>query len=455
MLKVSQYNCDLFSRRYLDCMLPKSHILLDIKKLVNFSFVTEEVKDLYSDTGRGSIDPTRMFKMLFLMFFSNIPSERDLVEQVQVNVLYRYFCDINLDEAIPDHSTFTVFRQRLGKERFKRLFNRVLEQCIEYNLVDGSHISFDATVVKADAAMPNSKRTKKEVFADADKIIEKSFDDTPTQKTARGNRELLLSKSDPDARWTRRPGEKAVLGYNTHVSTDSKEKIITNVDVTPANIPGHDKMIPLIDEQINNHNLKIKEISADSEYGAGHIREDLEKRFITGYIPLYKDRGNKHRIGMFGYEDFTYDKERDSVTCPNGKTMYFMKHKENSERSARVYRSRKRDCKICPYLSKCTTSKNSCRTFEVNDYYDVIKRAELLNKTPRYKEAAKIRILATEPKFAEAKRYHGLHRFRYRGIIQVSIQAILTAICINIKRLARVVMARLRVPVFNEALAYR
>ena len=360
MLKVNQYNCDLFSKRYLDCMLPKSHIMLDIKKLVSFSFVTDEVKDLYSDTGRGSIDPTRMFKMLFLMFFYNISSERELVDQVQVNVLYRYFCDINLDESIPDHSTFTVFRQRLGKERFKRLFNRVLEQCIEYDLVDGSHISFDATIVRADTAMPN-KRTKNELLGEADKIIEKAFDNTPVQKTSRGDKELGLSASDPDARWTRKPGQGAILGYNVHISTDSKEKIITNVDTTPANIPGHDKMIPLIDEQVDNHNLKINEVSADSEYGAGSVRESLEKRSIAAYIPIY-DRGNKHRADMFGYEDFKYDKERDIVVCPNGKEMYFMKERLSPGRSARVYRSRKRNCKNCPSLAKCTTSKHLCRT---------------------------------------------------------------------------------------------
>jgi len=453
MLKKNHYNCDLFSMRYIEAMLPKNHILLDIKKLIDFSFVVTEVKDLYSYTGRGSIDPGRMFKMLFLMFFCNISSERELVEQVQVNVLYRYFCDINLDETIPDHSTFTVFRQRLGKDRFKRLFTSVLEQCIQYDLVDGSHISFDATVVRADCARPHDKRTKGGILDDADRLIEKAFDDTPTQKTSRGNKELPLSKTDPDARWTKKPKEGSVLGYNAHISTDPKEKIITNIDVTPANIPGHDKIIPLIDEQVNNHGLKIKEISADSEYGAGHIREALEKRSIDAYIPLY-DRGNKHRAGMFGYEDFKYDKERDIVTCPAGNTLYFMKHRKRGDISARVYRSRKRDCKICPYLYKCTTSKSTYRTFEVSDYYGVIKRAELINKTERYKEAAKIRKLCTEPKFAEAKCYHGLRRFRYRGLARVTIQAILTAICINVKRLARVVMARLKAPAFEEALAY-
>ena len=452
MLKQNQYNCDLFSKRYIDCMLPKRHILLDIKKLVDFSFVTEEVKDLYSDTGRGSIDPTRMFKMLFLMFFCNIPSEREIVEHVQVNVLYRYFCDINLDETIPDHSSFTIFRQRLGKERFKRLFNRILTQCIEHNLVDGSHISFDATIVRANTAMPN-KRTKNELLSEAGKLIERTFDNSPTQKTARGNRELSLSAADPDARWTRKQGQGAILGYNVHISTDSKDKIITNVDTTPANIPGHDKMISLIDEQVDNHNLKINEVSADSEYSAGHVREALEKRSINAYIPLY-DRGGKHRADMFGYEDFKYDKERDIVVCPNGKTMYLMQ-KRSMGKSARIYRSRKKDCKNCPFLTKCTTSKHSYRTLEISNYYDIIKRAELRNMTQRYKEAARLRIIGTEPKFAEAKRYHGLHRFRYRGIEQVSIQAILTAICINIKRLARVVMNRLRAPAFEEAFAYR
>ena len=450
MLKQKPYNCDLFSQRYIDAMLPKNHILLDIKKLVDFSFVVDEVKDLYSDIGRGSIDPCRMFKMLFLMFFCNIPSERDLIEQVQVNVLYRYFCDINLDETIPDHSTFTVFRQRLNKERFKRFFNRVLEQCIQYDLVDGHHISFDATIVKADCAMPGNKRSKTDVLGDAEKIIERAFDDTPTQKTCRGNKELPLSKTDPDARWTRAPREGSAIGYNAQISTDSKEKIVTNVDVTPANIPGQEKMIKLIDEQKKDHNLNIKEVSADAAYGAGHIRRDLEKRKITGYIPLPKDRGNKYRPGMFGYEDFAYDKERDTVTCPAGNTLYFMKHRRRGNGSARVYRSSRKDCKHCKYLSKCTTSKCGYRVFEINDYYDVLKRAEFINTTERYKEAARIRQICTEPKFAEAKCYHGLRRFRYRNLAQVTIQTILTFICINIKRLARVVAARL----FEESLAH-
>ena len=453
MLKRNQYNCDLFSKRYIDRMLPKSHILLDIKKLISFSFVTEEVRDLYSGTGRGSIDPERMFKMLFLMFFNNIPSERELVEQVQVNVLYRYFCDINLDETIPDHSTFTVFRQRLGKEQFKRLFNRVLTQCIEHNLIDGTHISLDATIVRANVAMPN-KRTKNELLTEADNLIEKTFNNTPTQKTTHGNKELPLSSSDPDARWTKRPGKGAILGYGVHISTDSKERIITNVETAPADVRTHEKMIDLIDEQVDNHKLKIDEVSADSEYSTGLVREELEKRSIDAYIPL-RETGDRRGPDMFRYKDFKYDKERDRVVCPIGKTLHFMRQRQYKGRTARVYRSYKKDCQKCFFITKCTTSKHGYRTFDISNYHDVIRRAELRNKTQRYKEAARLRIIGTEPKFAEAKRYHGLHRFRYRGIEQASIQSILIAICINIKRLAKVVTARLEIPAFEEALAYK
>jgi IS5 family transposase len=316
--------------------------------------------------------------------------------------------------------------------------------------VNGSHISFDATIVKADTSMPNSKRTKHELLGEADKIIERTFNNVPTQKTARGNRELSLSSSDPDARWTKRPGEKAILGYSMHISTDSKEKIITNVETTPADVRAHEEMLSLIDEQVDNHNLNIKEVSADSEYSTGPVRELLEKRSIDAYMPL-RGRGMKGGTDMFKYEDFKYDKERDIVECPAGKAMHFMRQVPD----ARVYRSYKKDCKNCSFINKCVKSKLMYRTIEISDYYDVMKRAELRNNTQRYREAARLRIIGTEPKFAEAKRYHGLRRFRYRGIEQVSIQAILTAICINMKRLARVVMTRLRAPVFEEAFAYR
>lgn len=455
MLKTSQCHCDLFSKRYFDCMLPERHILLDIMKLVDFSFIKSEVQDLYSDVGRGSVDPERMFRMLFLMFFCNIPSERELTEQVQVNVLYRYFCGINLDETIPDHSSFTVFRQRLGKDRFKRIFDRILTHCIDRDLIDGSHLSFDATIIKANAAILN-KRTKDKVLADADKIIEKAFDNSHIEEEKGDKKELPLASSDPDARWTKRKGKNAILGYSVHISTDSKEKIITDIEVTPADTRAYEPMTSMIEEQREKHKFAINEISADSEYSPGHVRKALEERSIDAYIPIH-NTGHKNRPGMFHYEDFAYDKERDVVICPAGGIMRFIQDKFSADGtvSAKVYRASRKDCLQCLSRDRCTTAKCGCRTIDISVYYDVMQRAKTRNMTPRYAEALKLRKILTEPKFAEGKRYHGLHRCRYRGLEQVNIQGILTAICINVKRLANVLLARLQPPVFNEALAYR
>ncbi len=456
MLKTNQYSCDLFTKRYFDCMLPDRHVLLDIVKLVDFSFIEAEVRDLYSDVGRGSIDPERMFKMLFLMFFCNIPSERDLVEQVQVNVLYRYFCGINLDEKIPDHSSFTIFRQRLEKKRFKRLFDRTLAQCIDHDLVDGLHLSFDATIIKANAAVPN-KRSKDNLLADADKIVDKAFDNTDAQEDAKpAKKSTPLASSDPDARWTKRKGKPAMLGYSAHISTDSKEKVITDIEVTPADTRAHEPMISMIDEQREKHKIAVNEVSADSEYSTGKVLKALEDHHIDSYIPI-RDTGHKNRPGMFGYEDFDYDKERDVVICPVGGIMCFTQEKlsRDGEVSARVYRASKKDCMKCLSRGRCTTSKAGFRTIEISIYYDVMQRAKTRNATSRYTEALRLRKILTEPKFAEAKRYHGLHRCRYRGLEQANIQGILTAICINVKRLVNVLLLRLQTPVFEEAFAYR
>lgn len=455
MLKTSQYHDDLFSKRYFECMLPSSHILLDIMKLVDFSFINAEVRDLYSDVGRGSVDPERMFKMLFLMFFCNIPSERELTEQVQVNVLYRHFTGINLDETIPDHSSFTVFRQRLGKDRFKRLFDRIITQCINHTLIDGSHLSFDATIIKANAAVPN-KRAKDKILADADKLIEKSFDNSYVEEDKNDKKELPLASSDPDARWTKRKGKPAMPGYGAHISTDSKEKVITDIEVTPADTRAFEPMISMIEKQREKHKIAVNEVSADSEYSTGHLRQALEKHSIDAYIPI-RETGHKNRPGMFGYEDFRYDKERDIVICPAGGIMRFIQEKlsANDTVSARVYRSSKKDCSQCLSRDRCTSAKCGMRTIEISIYYDVMQRARARNMTPRYAEALRLRKILTEPKFAEGKRYHGLNQCRYRGLEQVNIQCILTAICINVKRLVNVLLSRLESPTFNEALAYR
>lgn len=437
MLKITQYSSDIFSQMYLKAMLPEDHILLRIKKFVDFSFVVRETADLYSDIGRGSIDPERMFKLLFLMYFENIPSERELVEQVRVNVLYRYFADINLDESVPDHSSFTVFRERLGKDRFKKIFQCIVEQCIRHNLVDGKHISFDNTLFKANAALPKKKEPN-QIKKDLEKLIERTFNEESENFSQKKN--PIVSKTDPDAGLVTRPNKGTMFAYSMHIGCDSKEKIITSVAVTPGTTKGEAVIIDQVKEQKEKYNLPIEKVSADSEYNDGEVRNELEKMKITPYIPIRKSFPKK-RPGMFSHEQFIYNKKKDRVICPNKKVMSY--RGLTSDGKARIYRAKNKDCLFCPVKQKCTKAKIHPRSIQISIYEESMARAKVLNKSPGYKEAQRIRKTTTEPKFSEAKRYHGLNRARYRGLAKVTIQAFLIAICINVKRMVTLLFSQL------------
>ena len=127
----------------------KNHLLVKIDENIDLSFIYDEVDCLYAGYGTDSIDPVVVFKMLLIGYLYNIQSERNLVEAIGENLAYRYFIGYALDEQIPYRSAFTRIRQRWGEEGFRRIFNRILELCINAGLVGGKSTSIDATTVKA------------------------------------------------------------------------------------------------------------------------------------------------------------------------------------------------------------------------------------------------------------------------------------------------------------------
>jgi len=155
MLKKESGQKDFFDSYVYERLLPNKHILLDIKESLDFSFVDEAAKDLYSDVmGRPSFPPQVLFKMLFLEFFYNL-SDYDVVEQVKTNVLFRYFAGLGISEDTPDDTTLVVFRKRLGEERFKRLFDDVVAKAKEKGLIKDTLKILDATHIIADIAIPS------------------------------------------------------------------------------------------------------------------------------------------------------------------------------------------------------------------------------------------------------------------------------------------------------------
>ena len=140
-------------------LVPKDHFLRKLEAMVDFSFIYDEVHDLYSHiTGRPSIDPVVLIKYLLIGFLYGIESERRIEQEIQVNMAYRWFLGLDIDDRAPDHSTISQNRRRRfkGENLYRKLFERVLALCMEKSLVDGKLILTDSTHVKANA----SKKTE-------------------------------------------------------------------------------------------------------------------------------------------------------------------------------------------------------------------------------------------------------------------------------------------------------
>lgn len=120
-------------------MIPKNHLLRQIKDTVNFDFIYEKAAPYYSNIGRKSIDPVLLVKMLLIGYLYGIKSERRLEEEITFNLAYRWFCDIDLMQRVPDHSTFSQNRKRRFKDSsfFREIFNEIVLQCIRLGIVSG------------------------------------------------------------------------------------------------------------------------------------------------------------------------------------------------------------------------------------------------------------------------------------------------------------------------------
>jgi IS5 family transposase len=147
---------NFFDEYVFGTMIPEDHILVKIKKALDFSFIEEETKDLHSwDFGRPAFPAEVMFRLLFLELFYNL-SDVEASRQCRYNVLFRLFVGLAVEDRVPDDTSLVVFRRRLGEERFERLFNRVVGKAKEEGLLRERYKIIDATAVVADVAIPNT-----------------------------------------------------------------------------------------------------------------------------------------------------------------------------------------------------------------------------------------------------------------------------------------------------------
>jgi transposase len=455
----------------LEDLVPRNHFYRHVEAKLDLSFVREWVRELYAERRRPSIDPVVFFKLQLVMFFEGIRSERQLIVTASLNLAHRWYLGYALDEALPDHSSLTRIRQRLGIDIFQRFFEKIVDLCQEAGLVWGRELYFDATKVEANAGIPSliprffyeAKTHVAELFpdqasdgaphADADlplgivqlpidsermppagdppwRLLEERRLDPkrPSPGGYRRTSDFRVSPTDPDASpmWD---WGTIRLGYHDHYVVDGgKRRIILAALVTPADVMENQAMGDLLWRVCFRRKIWPHQVTGDAKYDTIENIVAIEDAGIRAYVPL---TDFAHRTKFYGQDDFTFDLERDEYRCPQGHPL--SRYSTKRTEGVVAYRGAAAICNACPVKAKCTTSDHG-RKVQRSFYIDYLEKVRGYHATGAYKKAMRKRQVWVEPLFAEAKEWHGLRRLRLRSLMNANIQGLLIAIGQNLKR---------------------
>ena len=421
--------------------VPDDHRVREIAGVLDLSWVRAELAPHYSAIGRPSIDPVLMLRMLILGYVFAIRSERAICREVQVNLAYRWFCGLSIEDRIPDHSAFT----RARNERFRdsdilrRVFERVVEACIAADLVGAEGFAVDASLIVADAnkqrSVPGSEWSTERDPAAASRAVREylaTLDDAAFG-AATEVRPKFVSLSDPAAQWTGAMRGPAFFAYADNYLVDVKCGIIMDVEasraIRQAEVGAAKTMIERTEARFN---IRPKRLAADSAYGsASTLHWLVEGKQIAPHIPVIDK--SKRTDGTFSREEFTFDSERDVYTCPAGKTLATTGKIANDEQL--LYRAAKRDCDLCPLKMRCCP-KEPMRKIPRSIYEGARDVARTLARTEAFEKSRHERK-RVEMLFAHLKRILKLGRLRLRGPLGAQDEFTLAAIAQNLRRLAK------------------
>jgi transposase len=309
--------------------VPLDHLVRQIDGILDLSWVHKELAPYYSHTGRPSIDPVLMIRMLIIGYVFAIRSERALCRDVQVNFAYRWFCGLSIEDKIPDHSAFSRARNDRFRDSdiFRSVFERVVSACLGAGLVGGEGFAVDASLIVADAnkqrSIPGSEWSKELDAQEASRAAKEDLAtlDDAAFGAASGVTPKFVSPSDPAAQWTGAMRGPAFFAYADNYLIDVKFGVIMDVEasraIRQAEVGAAKTMIERTKERFG---IKPTRLAADTAYGSGaNLNWLVKDKKIAPHIPVIDK--SKREDGTFSRDDFVFDKERNVYTCPAGKTL--------------------------------------------------------------------------------------------------------------------------------------
>ena len=313
----------------LDEAVPNDHPVREIAAVLDLSWVHSELAPYYSRLGRPSIDPVLMIRMLIVGYVFAIRSERTLCRDVQVNLAYRWFCGLSIEDKIPDHSAFSRVRNERFRDSgiFRNVFERVVGTCIGAGLVGGEGFAVDASLIVADANKQRSTRGaqwNKELDAQTASRATKEYLATLNDAAYGAASDVVpkfVSPSDPAAQWTGAMRGPAFFAYSDNYLIDVKYGIIMDVEasraIRQAEVGAAKTMIERTEQCFD---IKPERLAGDTAYGSGaNLNWLVNEANIAPHIPVVDK--SKREDGTFSREDFSFDKEHNVYVCPAGKVL--------------------------------------------------------------------------------------------------------------------------------------
>jgi len=470
----------------LERRVPADHPLRRVKQTLDLSFVAPAVKHTYGRTGNPSVPPELILRMMFLLFYYNIPSERELMDQIGLRLDFLWFLDWDLESAVPNHSVLSKARTRWGTQIFEQLFTRTVKQCVQAGLVDGQLLHIDSTIVAANAAKDSVLRGGPELvaalraaYAQQEQKLEVvagppdpptptvaavATATQPTQSAPEASALRMLvalptpapsvpaaplkpaskmanvnathvSTTDPDARLARDKSGVTRLTYKDHRMVDDAHGVITAVASTSSTVADGTQLSTLHEQHQSHTGLKLDRVAlaGDKHYGtADNFRYCLQ----TGLRAHLGQAVNAvAEQGLFAPKRFIYEAAQDCFLCPAGQRLVFHQHKP--ELNCKVYLiARAELCLGCSLRSQCTRAKAG-RSLQVPADYALLQPAWEQASSPAARQSRRRRQQVMEGSFADAANNHGAKRARWRRQWRQQIQSWLIAAIQNLRLLIK------------------
>lgn len=437
----------LFYSFNLDDHIPSNHLLRSIYRFLDLDSLREHLAPFYSHTGRPSIDPELIVRMLIVGYCFGIRSERRLCEEVQLNLAYRWFCRLGMEDQVPDHSTFS--KNRHGRFRdsdaLRHVFEAVLHRCMSEGLVGGEGFAIDASVIKADASRARGIDGSMRIdwnTAEATRAVREYLAalDAMTPEMQLASTPKRISPTDPSARWTAAPGGPAFYAYSTNYLIDLRAGIIMDVEATPAyrsqEVDSARTMIDRVEQRLQ---LKPQRLVGDTAYGtASLLGWMVEEKAIEPHVPVWDK--SQRQDETFSSGDFQWNEAANEYRCPQGHALrsasrFKGPHNLVTKDNTIIYRANPTDCSKCALKSRCCPN-TPARRIQRSVYEAAREVARRIATTCEYRRSRRERK-KVEVLFAHLKRVLKLDRLRLRGLSGAQDEFLMAATGQNLRRMAK------------------